>query len=145
MLAAAAIAGAVLISVPFLVLGLSDDDNSRTVKTAPVGGTTLDPGLSDDKPAADYTAESPSPSASPSPSPSKSASPSVAAAPPAPVVSPSATKKTASPKPKKTVAKPSARELANAASASTNVGLKNANTGMCADIPARGTARSPAP
>ncbi|MFE7975776.1 RICIN domain-containing protein [Streptomyces shenzhenensis] len=142
MLAAAAIAGAVLISVPFLVLGLSDDDNSRTVKTAPVGGTTLDPGLSDDRPAADYTAESPSPSASPSPSPSKSpsksASPSVAAPPPAPVVSPSAAKKTASPKPKKTVAKPSARELANAASASTNVGLKNADSGMCADIPGEG-------
>ncbi|MEU6612125.1 hypothetical protein ABZ922_45290, partial [Streptomyces shenzhenensis] len=71
MLAAAAIAGAVLISVPFLVLGLRGDDNSPTVKTAPIGGTTLDPGLSDNKPAADYTAESPSPPTPPSPSPSR--------------------------------------------------------------------------
>ncbi|MFF0226223.1 RICIN domain-containing protein [Streptomyces sp. NPDC004629] len=145
MLAAAAIAGAVLISVPFLVLALSDDDENRTVKTAPIAGTTLDAGLPDDEPAADYTAESPSPSASPSasPSPSKSASPSasasasVAAAPAARAVPPSAPKQTAGPKATKT-AKPSARELANAASASTNVPLKNASTHMCADLPGQG-------
>ncbi|MER6528868.1 RICIN domain-containing protein [Streptomyces sp. NPDC001508] len=147
MLAAAAIAGAVLISVPFLVLGLSDDDENRTVNTAPVGGTTLDAGLSDDKPAPDYTVESPSPSASPSasPSPSKSvsvsasasASASVAAAPPARAVSPSAPKKTAGPTVRK-AAKPSARERANAASAATNVPLKNASTDMCADLPGQG-------
>ncbi|MEU6612074.1 CAP domain-containing protein, partial [Streptomyces shenzhenensis] len=50
------------------------------MKTAPVGGTTLDPGLSDNKPAADYTAESPSPPTPPSPSPSRtSAAPSTSA------------------------------------------------------------------
>ncbi|MGW3957784.1 RICIN domain-containing protein, partial [Streptomyces sp. NPDC004752] len=123
----------------FLVLGLGDDDNSRTVNTAPIGGTTLDPGMSDNKPTADYTAESPSPSASPTASassrPSKSASLSVAAAPLVQAVSPTATRKTASPKAKAKTVKPSARELANAASASTNVGLKNASSGMCADIP----------
>ncbi|MEU9453149.1 RICIN domain-containing protein [Streptomyces sp. NPDC048277] len=146
MLAAAGIAGALLIAVPFLVVGLSDDDGHRTVGTAPVDGTTLAPGMSDG-PAADYVAESPTPSASrtdspsPSPSPSKSVSPGsgtagaeVKAA-PQPVV----TKETATPEAKATkTAAPTTRQLVNALSNRANVLLKNVATGMCADIPGNG-------
>ncbi|MFD7705247.1 hypothetical protein ACFXKH_35785, partial [Streptomyces caelestis] len=74
MVAAAALVGAVLICVPLLVFGLNREDE-RAVETAPVGGTTLDPGTSDDIPAADYRADSPAPSASPSGSESASGSP----------------------------------------------------------------------
>ncbi|MFF0220956.1 RICIN domain-containing protein [Streptomyces sp. NPDC004629] len=144
MLAAAAIAGAVLISVPFLVLALSGDDE-RTVNAAPVGGTTLDAGLPDE-PAADYAAESPSPSPSASPSPSKSASPSaspaeVKAAPRPVVKETAAAKPTAKPttetKAKKAPA-PTTRQLVNALSNRANALLLNVATGRCADIPGYG-------
>ncbi|MER6524756.1 RICIN domain-containing protein [Streptomyces sp. NPDC001508] len=146
MLAAAAIAGAVLISVPFLVLGLSDDDGNRTVNTAPVAGTTLDAGLSDDKPAATYAAESPSPSASVSPSPSRSASPSASPAEvkaaPRPVVKERAVvRPTAKPQTGTKVKKapaPTTRQLVNALSNRVNVLLLNVATGRCADIPGEG-------
>ncbi|MFJ5835400.1 RICIN domain-containing protein [Streptomyces shenzhenensis] len=148
MLAAAAIAGAVLISVPFLVLGLRGDDE-RVVNTAPVGGTTLDPGLSDDRPAADYTAESPSPSASPSPSKSpspKASAVEVKAAPQAVVKETPVAKPTATAKAKaKKAAAPTARQLANALSNRANVLLKNVATGKCADLPNFGKGQNDGP
>lgn len=154
MLAAAAIAGAVLISVPFLVLGLGGDDE-RTVNTAPVGGTTLDAGLSDDEPAADYAAESPSPSASASPSPSESASPKataveVKAAPPPVVEETAAAKPTPKPKTEtktktKKATAPTARQLANGLSDRANVLLKNVATGKCADLPNFGKGQATGP
>lgn len=78
MLAAAAIAGALLIAVPFLVLALNDGDKKDpSVNAAPVNGsTTLEteqPGL----PGSQYVSESPS--ASPSHTAKKSPSPSASA------------------------------------------------------------------
>ncbi|MFF2852340.1 RICIN domain-containing protein [Streptomyces sp. NPDC058001] len=140
MLAAAAIAGTVLISTPFLVLGLGGDDEKK-VGTAPVGGTTFDPGTSDDPPAV-HKSESPSPSASkPSPTAAtKSAEEKPAAG--------NVTEQTATPKvtapPTAEVKKaevkkaPTARELANELSNRANVLLKSIETGKCADIPGFG-------
>ncbi|UIX32009.1 RICIN domain-containing protein [Streptomyces sp. GQFP] len=150
MLAAAGIAGALLIAVPFLVLALTGDDEDRTVSTAPIGGTTLDPGMSDNDLRADYTAESPTPSASASASASTSPSAS-ASAPAAKSAAPTTAKATPPPVTKKTVAPaatsvvqegvkftPSPRQLANAASNRSSVLLKNAATGQCIDIPGGG-------
>ncbi|MGP2436810.1 RICIN domain-containing protein [Streptomyces sp. JW3] len=152
LLAAAGIAGALLISVPFLVMAALGDDDDRSVATAPVGGTTLDPGTAGDELPADYAAESPSPSPSKSAAASKSPSPAgVRAAPQgaentAEEKEPAAEKTTAAAKTKKKkttattkkAAGPTARELANAASSQSAVLLKNTATGKCADLPAYG-------
>ncbi|GAA2288773.1 hypothetical protein GCM10010415_70200 [Streptomyces atrovirens] len=155
MVAAAAIVGAVLICVPLLVLGLTREED-RTVETAPVGGTTLDPGTSDDIPAADYRAAPPSPSVSPSGAESESASGS-----PADSGSESESEPKSAPSPSRSAevkAAPSsgtekkgddkaeepkadkppaitARQLANALSTRVNAQLKNVATGKCADLP----------
>ncbi|MFD7689017.1 RICIN domain-containing protein [Streptomyces sp. NPDC059781] len=154
MVAAAAIVGAVLICVPLLVLGLIREED-RTVETAPVGGTTLDPGTSDDIPAADYQAASPSSSASPSgaasasgspagaepksepksesesePSPSRSAEVKAAPRP----ATQKATDGKETPKAKNSPAI-TPRQLANALSTRVNAQLKNVATGKCADLP----------
>lgn len=151
MVAAAALVGAVLICVPLLVLALSGDDEDHTVETAPVGGTTLDPGTSDDLPAVDYQAESPSPSESSSgPEPksdarakSESKSQPLPSAPVTVDVGKKAgtrpgTKETAdtkaTPKAEKSPAI-TARQLANALSTRVNAQLKNVATGKCADLP----------
>ncbi|MFF9762582.1 RICIN domain-containing protein [Streptomyces sp. XY152] len=151
MVAAAALVGAVLICVPLLVLALNREDE-RTVETAPVGGTTLDPGTSDDVPAVDYRADSPSPSASPSGSPSPSGAPAAPKAESEP--SPSGSERAdagekaasravagkekddgeAAPKAEKPPAI-TARQLANALSTRVNAQLKNVATGKCADLP----------
>ncbi|MFI1419134.1 RICIN domain-containing protein [Streptomyces sp. NPDC020731] len=151
MVAAAAIVGAVLICVPLLVLGLSREDE-RTVGTAPVGGTTLDPGMSDDIPAADYQAAAPSPSASPSGARSPSGPPAESEVKSVPSPSGSGeadaeekaapragTEKKkddgkAAPKAEKSPAI-TARQLANALSTRVNAQLKNVATGKCADLP----------
>lgn len=152
MVAAAAIVGAVLICVPLLVLGLTREED-RTVETAPVGGTTLDPGTSDDIPAADYRAASPSPSVSPSgaesasgspaeseveskaesePSPSRSAE--VKAAPSSGTEKKKDDGKAGKPEAERSPAI-TARQLANALSTRVNAQLKNVATGKCADLP----------
>ncbi|MBB5939694.1 RICIN domain-containing protein [Streptomyces zagrosensis] len=80
MLAAAAIAGALLIAVPFLVASDGDDDAGTTVVGQPSSGTVLD-NLTPGGPGA-YTAESPSASATTA-RPSRSASPTPAGSTPA--------------------------------------------------------------
>ncbi|MEU4653710.1 RICIN domain-containing protein [Streptomyces sp. NPDC023723] len=159
LLAAAGIAGALLISVPFLVMAALGDDDDRSVSTAPAGGTTLDPGAAGDELPADYAAESPSPSASKSAAASKSPSPAgVQAAPqgaeePTEEKEPAAEKTTAAAKAKKKktttttkkAAGPTARELANAASSQSAVLLKNTSTGKCADLPAYGKGSADGP
>ncbi|MBT3149316.1 ricin-type beta-trefoil lectin domain protein [Streptomyces sp. CHD11] len=134
MLAAAAVAGTVLISIPFLVLGMGgDDDEGQKVRTAPVGGTTFDHGTPEDPPAV-YEAESPSPSpSSASPSVKTKAvvkEPVIEKAAPSPRVTAEPTTET-----KKKPAASTARELANALSQRVNVQIKSAETGKCADIP----------
>lgn len=156
MLAAAGIAGALLIAVPFLVMALGNDDKPKDpVNAAPVGGMTLAPGGADG-PAAGYAAESPSASPSPSgshsasrsPSPSVSASHKAAAARSASTTRPSAAQTSgAAARSQATTkaAKPSARALANAASSQTSVLLKNLTTGMCADVPGYGKGTTDGP
>ncbi|MFF9486140.1 RICIN domain-containing protein [Streptomyces sp. NPDC014676] len=151
MVAAAAIVGAVLICVPLLVLGLTREED-RTVETAPVGGTTLDPGTSDDIPAADYQAASPASSASPSGATSASGSPAEPEPEPKSKAEPSpsrpagvkaapssGTGKKADGEAGKPKAENSpaitARQLANALSTRVNAQLKNVATGKCADLP----------
>ncbi|MFK0116960.1 RICIN domain-containing protein [Streptomyces sp. NPDC090994] len=156
LLAAAGIAGALLISVPFLVLAAIGDDDDRSIATAPVGGTTLGPGTSDDELPADYAAESPSPSPSASKASPSAESPSPAEVKAAPQGTEEKTaeeeKKTKEPAAEKTTkaartekkattkkaSEPTARELANAASSQSAVLLKNTATGKCADVPGYG-------
>lgn len=150
MLAAAGIAGAVLIAVPFLVLGMGDDDD-HTVNAAPVGGTTLDPGLAGKEPAADYAADSPSPSASPSPAKSaspKAPAPKVRSAPRSAVKETPVAKHSAKPKPKTDTKKDAAlarRQIIQALSNRGNAMLVNLNTGKCADLPNFGKGKAEGP
>ncbi|MFD7811673.1 RICIN domain-containing protein [Streptomyces sp. NPDC059785] len=148
-LAAAGIAGALLLAVPFLVMA-SDDDSDNTVHTEAAGGMTLAPGPSDND-VAGYLAESPSSSPSPSASPSaekKDTARKVAAVPDtAPASSEPAaekTKKTTKAKTEKAAA-PSARDRANSASSQSRVLLKNVATGQCADVPAYGNGKVDGP
>ncbi|WP_051718277.1 MULTISPECIES: RICIN domain-containing protein [unclassified Streptomyces] len=162
LLAAAGITGTLLIAVPFLVLGLNDDDApADRVRTESVGGATLDPGLSGGAGTA-YRAET----ASPSPTASASASPSTkgksadgagkddkAPAADAPAA-PKREEKPATEKEKKTTKKKTtkkksaaatARSRANAASSQSRVLLKNVTTGQCADVPNYGNGKVDGP
>ncbi|WP_320773327.1 RICIN domain-containing protein [Streptomyces sp. CRN 30] len=154
LLAAAAIAGTVLIGVPFLFLGPGADDDppARADRAQPVGGTFLQDG----DPAAAPTGGGYAP-ASPSATPEKStpeATPeekvepvvqpqvTVTATAKAPPASPSSS--SPSPEKKKAVpAEPKAatgRVLPQGANFSTvtKVMLKNVMTGLCADVPGYG-------
>ncbi|WP_431997210.1 RICIN domain-containing protein [Streptomyces fungicidicus] len=151
MVAAAALVGAVLICVPLLVLGM-DREEEWTVGTAPVGGTTLEPGTSEDLPAADYRAASPSPSATPSGTGDASGSPAASEpkskpepagsaeavaevkASPTPGTAKKAGGEEGKPKAEKSPAI-TPRQLANALSTRVNAQLKNVATGKCADLP----------
>ncbi|WP_436942764.1 RICIN domain-containing protein [Streptomyces sp. SudanB66_2053] len=143
MLAAAAIAGAVLISVPIVVLGLSDDDEQQTVSTESVDSLALEPDMSDDEPPSMYVVESPSPTSSPSAS-----KPDSEVKKEAPQV---VTKKkpVEQATPKKEEAKKSdpltPRQLANALSKRVNVQLQSVETGKCADIPYNGKGKADGP
>jgi hypothetical protein len=157
LLAAAGVAGALLIAVPFLVSALGGDgDEERTVSAAAVDPRPSAPEL----PAAPAGSASPSPSASASASPSVSPSPAgaqaaVQGAEPERVQDAPAAGKTArsgkkqekeesgrdsstEEKPAVKDTGPSARDLANAASGQSAVLLKNTATGKCADVPAYG-------
>ncbi|WP_326813241.1 RICIN domain-containing protein (plasmid) [Streptomyces scopuliridis] len=140
MLAAAAIAGVLLISVPIVVLGLSDDDERQTVSTKPVDGLALEPNMSDDEPPSTYVVESPSPSSSPSASKSAASKPDTEVKETPQVVTEKKPVEQATPKMevKKEVKKPdplTPRQLANALSHRVNVQLRSVETGKCADLP----------
>ncbi|MET7320224.1 ricin-type beta-trefoil lectin domain protein [Streptomyces sp. NPDC005549] len=152
MIAAAALAGAVLIGVPIIVfVGTSDDDRptEQSVSSKPVGGEPLEPNMSDDKPPADYVAESPSPSASPSTA-KKTAPEAVAEVKKVPAADTeqapakaesAAPRKAESAAPGKETEKPAPptrRQMANALSGKANVMLKNQLTGLCVDVPGEG-------
>jgi hypothetical protein len=173
LLAAAGIAGTLLISVPFLVMAMNDDDSpSDRVRTEAVGGATLDPGLSGGAGAA-YRAETASPtstsSASPSPhhkksddkaegkgsgaggadtadgpgSDAKKAPKSGKQGSTGKHTTKKSGKKDAGTKKKSTA--PTARSRANAASSQSRVLLKNVSTGQCADVPNYGNGRVDGP
>ncbi|MFF7152632.1 RICIN domain-containing protein [Streptomyces griseoaurantiacus] len=173
LLAAAGIAGTLLISVPLLVMAMNDDNSpSDRVRTETVGGATLDPGLAGE-PGAAYRAESASPSASATDStkhkPGDKADGkggdkvagdgSAAGGSGAGDAQGSgssgnsgkegeqgtAQKHTTKKSTKKKSSRPSARSLANAASSQSRVLLKNVSTGQCADVPNFGNGRVDGP
>jgi len=141
MLAAAAIVGAILIGVPFLVSARGDDKDRGPERTENAAGTVLDGSGTSSSPDT-YATESPSSSATPS----KSASPKEKPVAPAVGKQSSAPAPQQSTKPapeKKTKPRPKAktntaallRQQANAASSRRNIVVKNAATGLCADVP----------
>ncbi|MDQ0809234.1 hypothetical protein QFZ63_000948 [Streptomyces sp. B3I7] len=167
LLAAAGIAGTLLISVPFLVMAMNDDDSpSDRVRTEAVGGATLDPGLSGG-PGAAYRAEAASPSSTSSASPSakpkkdddKAAGDEASVGRGAPAADAPGTDAENAPKSgkqgttgkhttKKTQKKSAAataRSRADAASSQSRVLLKNVSTGQCADVPNYGNGRVDGP
>lgn len=160
LLAAAGITGTLLIAVPFLVLGLNDDDApADRVRTESAGGATLDPGLSGGAGTA-YRAEtaSPSPTASASPSTKGKSADGAGKDDKAPAAdapaAPKPEEKPATEKEKKTTKKKTtkkksaaatARSRANAASSQSRVLLKNVTTGQCADVPNYGNGKVDGP
>ncbi|WP_299534388.1 RICIN domain-containing protein [uncultured Streptomyces sp.] len=141
MLAAAALAGSVLLAVP-LLLAVQEPDKDEAAKADLAAGTTLQGDGPEDGAGNGgvYAAQSPSPTPSPTaPSPKASAgddAPIVrqqapAAASPKPSAAPKASAKAkakAAAKPKKAPSHPSI----------SRVLLKNLTTGMCADVPGYG-------
>ncbi|MGK3940967.1 RICIN domain-containing protein [Streptomyces caeruleatus] len=152
MLAAAAIVGAILIGVPFLVAGQGDKEERGSDRTDNAAGTVLD---ADQRPQASesYATQSPSPSPSTSSSPSKSPE---EKQPKGEKAVPVAQEKKASPTASRS-AKPSKgkaptlssaeklRQKANAASSAGNILLKNSTTGLCADVPNYGNGKIDGP
>ncbi|OKK17048.1 Ricin B lectin [Streptomyces sp. CB02488] len=150
MLAAAAIVGAILIAVPFLVAGQDDREPEQT-RTQNAAGTLL--GSERSIVPDTYTSESPSPSVKPS---KKVKEKEKQAPPPAPqqtlTPSPSASEK-AKVKPKKKP-KPKVKELtgaeklrrwANGRSGVQNTVIRNASTSQCVDIANYGKGKPTAP
>ncbi|MFJ1647485.1 RICIN domain-containing protein [Streptomyces sp. NPDC088258] len=142
MLAAAAIVGAILIAVPFLVAGQDDREPERT-RTQNAAGTVLDTERSAVPDT--YTSESPTPSVKPSKEvkekeKEKPVVPQVQQQTLAP--SPSASETTEPDKPKKEkkvkvkelTAAEKLRQWANGRSGVQNTVIKNAATGQCVDI-----------
>jgi len=152
MLAAAAIVGALLIGVPFLVAGQGDKDERGSDRTDNAAGTVLD---SDRIPHASqsYATETPSPPASTSPSPSespeekRSKDPSRAPAAEPKQAAPRATEseKTQSKKAATLSAAEKLRRQANAASSARTVLVRNSTTGLCADVPDYGNGKIDGP
>ncbi|PWI13047.1 hypothetical protein DI272_02030 [Streptomyces sp. Act143] len=154
MLAAAAIVGAILIGVPFLVAGQGDKDDRGAERTDNAAGTVLD---TDQVPHASesYATESPTPAASTSASPSSSKSPEEKQAKDthrAPVVKPQQATPTAGVSEKAEQKKATTvsateklRRQANAASSARSILVRNATTGLCADVPAFGNGKVDGP
>lgn len=143
MLAAAAIAGAILIAVPFLVAGQDDREPERT-RTQNAAGTVL--GSERSAVPDTYTSESPTPSVKPSKK-VKEKEKEKQAVPPAPqqtlTPSPSASEKAEvkvkpkprpKPKPKGLTGAEKLRRWANGRSGVQNTVIKNASTSQCVDI-----------
>lgn len=157
-LAAAAIAGAVLISVPLLLVTGSDDDRSAgSDRAEPVGGTVLQgDGPAATQGAGGYATAPPSATpektgTAPEDKPAKKTeaaaqprtTPEASAASPSVSPSPKTEKKAAAVKPKATPG----RSLPQGANfdTTTKVLVKNVMTGMCVDVPAygKGTVNGP--
>ncbi|MFE1246546.1 RICIN domain-containing protein [Streptomyces sp. NPDC058735] len=143
MLAAAAIVGAVLIAVPFLVAGQDDRKPERT-RTENAAGTVLDTDRSTAPET--YTSKSPTPSAKPSEKKEKKEK--KKQPPPVPVVR----KETPAPSPSPTTTLEKAvilkltpaqklRLWANSRSGVQNTVIKNAATGQCVDLAGYGAGK----
>ncbi|MEU5023490.1 RICIN domain-containing protein [Streptomyces milbemycinicus] len=146
LLAAAAIAGALLITVPFLAFGADDDDQKTEAAPEPTSGMTVP--KAEEKGPGTYTAQSPAPSPS-----KESKSPSPAAKPrsepsseqpksrPEPESEPSSEQPKS--RPKKVVS--AGKSYVLAPDQLKNFQLKNVTTGRCADLPGMGKGRLDGP
>ncbi|WNI30437.1 RICIN domain-containing protein [Streptomyces sp. ITFR-6] len=154
MLAAAAIAGAILIAVPFLVAGQNDREPERT-RTQNAAGTVL--GSERSAVPDTYTSESPTPSVKPSkkvkekekqvlpPAPQQTLTPSPSTSEkPKPKTEPKPKFKTKS-KPKELTGAEKLRRWANGRSGVQNTVIKNASTSQCVDIANYGKGKPTAP
>lgn len=145
MLAAAAIAGAILIAVPFLVAGQNDREPERT-RTQNAAGTVL--GSERSAVPDTYTSESPSPSVKPSkkvkekekekpvlpPTPQQTVTPSPSASEKPEAKVKVKSKPKAKPKPKELTGAEKLRRWANGRSGVQNTVIRNASTAQCVDI-----------
>ncbi|MFD8380772.1 RICIN domain-containing protein [Streptomyces sp. NPDC059679] len=140
-LAGAAMAGAILIAVPLLVMatGKDDDDKSEKVNSARSADTVLD---DDGSKSGDFVAESPTPKKSKTTkekekeTPKKTSSPAAEKAAAKPTPSPSHSAKAEN---KKRTAAKQAAAAANLPSVLTRVLIKNNTNGTCVDIPGLGS------
>ncbi|MGN5635194.1 RICIN domain-containing protein [Streptomyces sp. AC154] len=156
MLAAAAIAGAILIAVPFLVSGQNDREPERT-RTQNAAGTLL--GSERSIVPDTYTSESPSPSVKPSkkvkekekekqalpPAPQQTLTPSPSASEKTEVKTKPKTKPKPKLKPKGLTGAEKLRRWANGRSGVQNTVIRNASTSQCVDIANYGKGKPTAP
>lgn len=145
MLAAAAIAGVILIAVPFLVAGQNDREPERT-RTQNAAGTVL--GSERSAVPDTYTSESPTPSVKPSkkvkekekekqvlpPAPQRTLTPSPSASEKSETKAKSKPKPKPKPKPKELTGAEKLRRWANGRSGVQNTVIRNASTAQCVDI-----------
>ncbi|WP_159030580.1 MULTISPECIES: RICIN domain-containing protein [Streptomyces] len=162
LLAAAAIAGAVLISLPFLAFGAGDDDRKTRAEPEPPSGVTVP--KAEAKGPGTYTAESPAPPATEQGKESKSPSPETKPEPQRSSDQPVAQKKRSSEQPvtqkkrssepvghkKRSSEQPVAQKKQKMKSVTSqvlapdqrkNFQFKNVKSGRCADVPGMGKGR----
>ncbi|MGW6911700.1 RICIN domain-containing protein [Streptomyces sp. NPDC054940] len=142
LLAAAGIAGALLISLPFLAFGADDDGRETQAASEPTSGMTV-PKIEETGPGT-YTAKSPTPTTlteSPTPTPTKeSESPSPETKPePEPETETKPEPSSEHPKAKKTLSV--SRPYLLAPEQYKNFQIKNMTTNRCADLPGSGKDR----
>lgn len=146
LLAAAAIAGALLITLPFLAFGADDDDDKTEAAPEPTSGMTVP--KAEEKGPGTYTAQSPAPSPR-----KESKSPSPAAKPRSePSSEQPKSRPEPEPEPSSEQPKPRTKKVASAGKSSviapdqrTNFQLKNVTTGRCADLPGMGKGKLDGP
>ncbi|MES4904172.1 MULTISPECIES: RICIN domain-containing protein [unclassified Streptomyces] len=139
LLAAAAIAGALLISLPFLAFGADDDDHKTKAAPEPNSGMTV-PKAEEEGPGT-YAAESPTPppaKKSESPSPETKPRPEPSSEQPKSRPQPDPEPSSEQPKPRAKKVVPAGKTYLLAPDQRTNFQLKNVTTGRCADLPGMG-------
>ncbi|MFD8386801.1 RICIN domain-containing protein [Streptomyces sp. NPDC059679] len=141
LLAAAAIAGAVLISLPFLAFGADDDDHKTRAEPEPPSGVTV-PKAEGKGPGA-YTAESPAPPTTRQGKESRSPSPETKS--PSPETKPEPQRSSEQPVAKKKQKMKPVTSYALAPDQRKNFQFKNVKSGRCADVPGMGKGRVDGP
>ncbi|MER7786536.1 RICIN domain-containing protein [Streptomyces sp. NPDC097640] len=138
LLAAAAIAGALLITLPFLAFGADDNDDKTEATPERTSGMTV-PKLEEKGPGT-YTAQSPAPSPTKeSKSPSPTAKPRTEPSSEQPKSRPEPEPSSEQPKPRTKKVVSAGKPYVIAPDQRTNFLLKNVSTGRCADLPGEGT------
>ncbi|MFD8387187.1 RICIN domain-containing protein [Streptomyces sp. NPDC059679] len=144
LLAAAAIAGALLITLPFLAFGADDDDDKTEAAPEPTSGMTVP--KAEEKGPGTYTAQSPAPSPTKkSESPSPPAMPRSEPSSEQPKSQPDPEPSSEQPKPRAKKVVPAGKSYVIAPDQRTNFQLKNVSTGRCADLPGMGKGKLDGP